>query len=331
MKTQKIQIVITNLVVISVTAFLLITSCSRKNDEEDERRYGFFFFEDGDLYYNSEVYFNFLNLKPDYVFDSDCDDIGIYTSGDRDGYINVDNNGIIIPALKFASAWHFDCESGIAAVIENGKMGFINRAGDYLLEPTFPYNNANYIAEPFRFSDGYCVVPSAQGKAGLIDTTFNLVVDTVYDWVVLEDNYYKIYIDEKEGLISSDFRQIIPCKYEYIDVLDCGIIVNNTMDDVLCKLIDFDGETVLVEHVANEYTDIYYDSYYFEPKTDTTESKRYSAFECDYYIGVVDKFTGKVVIPARWDSVLMLSEEIFIVSKESYKFLIDKNGKFINL
>lgn len=330
MKTKKIQVVITNLVVISVIAFLLITSCSRKNDEEGERRYGFFFFEDGNLYYNSEVYFNFLNLKPDYVFDSDCDDIGIYTSGDRDGYINVDNNGIIIPALKFASAWHFDCESGIAAVVENGKMGFINSAGDYLLEPTFPYNNENYIAEPFGFSDGYCVVPSEQGKAGLIDTTFNLVVDTVYDWVVPENNYFKIYSNDKVGLLSSDFSEIIPCKYEYIEILDCGIIVNNYMSDFMCKLLDFDGQTILVNNVATHYDEIYYDSDYYEMETDTTKSIMYAQFYCDGCVGVVDKITGRVVSSAKWDSVYMLSENVFIVCKDSYMFLIDENGNYIN-
>lgn len=332
MKKQRKQFTNVKIVAMAIIVLVFTTACSSKETEkEDERRCGFFFFEDGKLYYNSEVYFNFLYLKPDYVFEPDRGEIGTYSCGDREGYINICNRGITIPALRFESAWQFDYESGIAAVVVDGKMGFINENGDYLLEPTFPYDNDNYIAEPFGFYEGYCVVPSYQGKAGLINTDFELVVDTVYDWVLpTEYNYYKVFIDETVGMISPDFVQIIPCQYEYIEILDCGIIVNNSMADIMCKLIDFDGKTVLCEHVANEFSDIYYDSNYFEPKTDTAESTRYAAFECDFYVGVVDKLTGRVVIPARWDSVTMLSEEIFIVGEDSYKFLMDNNGNFIN-
>ncbi|MDD3858844.1 MAG: WG repeat-containing protein [Bacteroidales bacterium] len=330
MKTKKTQIIKTTFKVIAVAVVLFFTNCST-NSKEENRRYGFFFFEDGNLYYNSEVYFNFLNLKPDYVFDSDFGEIGIYKCGDLYGYINVYNNGITIPAIKFEHAWHFDSEFDIAAVVENGKMGFINKKGDYLLEPTFPYNNEKYIGQPFGFSDGYCVVPSAQGKAGLIDTTFNLVVDTIYDWVSPESNYFKIYHNDKVGLLFSDFTVFIPCKYDYIEILDCGIIVNDYMSDFMCKLLDFDGRTILVNNVATNYDEIYYDENYYEMETDTTKSIRYAQFYCDGCVGVVDKITGRVISSAKWDLVYMLSENVFIVCEDSYMFLIDINGNFINL
>jgi len=333
MKTRiKVISKIAVMVVLISFSMLLLNNCSDKSKPVDEKRhYGLFFTENGQLYYNSQICFNFLNLKPDCTFDPDCGEIGIYSSADHTGYINIFNNGITIPALHFDSGWQFNCETGIAAVVVDGKMGFINEKGEYLLKPQFEYDVDNYITQPFGFEDGYCVIPSATGKAGLIDTSFNLLIEPVWDWITVTGNYYEVNTGEKYGLLDSSYNLIIPPLYEYLEIIQCGIIVNNEFNDPLQKLIDFDGKTVLCEHVANGFNDIDNESSLTVSEFDTVFMRKYYRFESDAYYGIIEKQTGRVVSPAIWDAVTMFSEDIFNVSVGRYNFLLDRNGKYINL
>jgi hypothetical protein len=309
-------------------------SCSKQPafNQNNPRKSGLFFIDNGQLYYNSQICFNFRNLKPEDIYYGEYyDSLATYSSGDKYGYINIDNDGILIPA-RFDVAWNFDVESGLAAFVLDGKMGFINTKGEYVLKPTFPYNNDNYIAEPFIFENGLCFAPSASGKVGKIDTSMNLVIDTVFKYIQRQNEYFIVWFDDYECvLIDSGYRKIISDTCSDIEVTNIGFVVRD-LDYTKLYLLDFDGVTVLCDNVftgLEPISSVFQDSY--EYNNIEIENHEYVAFYSVHnYYGLIESNTGKVISKYFFDDIMMLSSNVFVGKTDGYYFLFDQNGNFIN-
>ena len=176
-------------------------------------------------------------------------------------YINmIGKTPTIIPG-EFDHAWRFS--EGLAAVSNNGKLGFIDKFGDYVIDTTFVYrNNPQYYVDhynrqqahfvDFTFHSDLCPMVDNNGKYGLISKTGDWILEAQYDdieflkpfntWLLKEiKDDFIIY-----GAADSHGDIIVPLEYDHF------ITIN---DDKACWGSD-DIYSVLkagAQNIENEY------------------------------------------------------------------------------
>ena len=120
------------------------------------------------------------------------------------GYIDKSGN-MVIPA-KYD--WAYDFSEGLAAVVINGKMGFIDKSGALVI--TAKYDNAG------GFGEGLSWVETG-GKYGFIDKSGALVIPARYDDVGgFGEGLSWVKINGKLGFIDKSGALVIPAKYDHV-------------------------------------------------------------------------------------------------------------------
>ena len=222
---------------------------------------------------------------------SENDSLAVYEYFDKRGYINVNNNEVVISARKndYEKAWSFS--EGLAAVMKDGKIGFINEKNEVVIpfEFRYSYQNRCYI-----FEGGRCVVSYKDGKMGIIDTAGRWVLEPVYDIIQSFPDCIFLVKDGKKWQVDLD-----------------GNIVQSFL---------YDGSESLMYPVGvDESGEVRY------------ELSDYVKYEINMCYGIMNRITGKIVLPAIYENVRMLSKELFEVQcTSSYEWcLVDKNGNIV--
>ncbi|MBR4029653.1 MAG: WG repeat-containing protein [Alistipes sp.] len=259
------------------------------------------------------------------------DSLAVYALPNKRGYINVNTGRIVIDAEAndYRKAWVFS--EGLAAVMKDGKIGFINAENEVVIPFKFSYNHADYI-----FNNGYCVMPSEDGFEGVIDKTGEWVIEPIYKSVsdVHSVSGYRIIVDKhgQYGVLDASSQLVCPADYDYISFVDDGIMI---VDDGVKQMLDFACE-VVKPFVVDSLDILCYPSYCDENGYDVYAYSRFATYMIyiDYidYYGVIDRFTGEMIIPAIYSDVRMISDELFEVQKynETERVLINTNGNIVN-
>lgn len=121
--------------------------------------------------------------KVDETKKHEMDSIGIFIKDGKSGYYNLNTDKIIIPAL-YTHAWFFS--EGLAAVEQNGKIGFINLKGEMVIPQRFIYRTNADSQLAFQF--GRCVVAGGDGHYGVIDQKGQWVAKPIYEHVTLTES-----------------------------------------------------------------------------------------------------------------------------------------------
>lgn len=124
------------------------------------------------------------DIKLDWTQSSRNDSLAVFCSEGKRGYYNMYTGEIAVPA-QYRRAWVFS--EGLAGVQRNGKIGFINRKGDVVIDFLFPYHG-NPLSE-FVFKDGHCVVADTSGHCGVINNLGEWLIDPDYDCVSTYKEY----------------------------------------------------------------------------------------------------------------------------------------------
>ncbi len=131
------------------------------------------------------IYDSISEIDPDWY---------LVSKNDKYGYINQKRE-ILIP-FKFDNAFGF--YNGVARVFVEEGIGYIDRQGDYIIEPRlytaasdFEYGLAT-VSEGERFTSNW--------KKGLIDKEGRLLLPIIYDYInILNDNEVEV---KKDGVVS---------------------------------------------------------------------------------------------------------------------------------
>ena len=226
---------------------------------------------------------------------------------DRRGFINVNTGEIVIPGT-YRHAWHFS--QGLAAVVDDsGKMGFINYDGEVVIPMQFDFDKSN----EYVFKDGHCALQDdATSLWGLIDRNGGCVLPYEYDCLDYNDwtKTWMVVRNELKGLLTSELEEIFTAKYDYIEYSDDENMVY-LVKDGLKQLVTMDG--VVVEPFVIVWTgSLYYDSY-------NEEIDEVHQVQHDYLVeygigfglyGVMDSRTGKVIIPAVYEDIRLISPHL---------------------
>lgn len=145
------------------------------------------------------------------------------------------------------------------------------------------------------------------GHVGVIDTKGNWILEPVYDDIgdPVNGGYRKLAQGDLAGVVDSSFNIIIPVQYDYVGISDRGITLAKDGRQWLSYPIGYDAEG----EIQNAFSE-------------------YAKYEICGACGILNRITGKPLTLAIYESVCMLSENVFEVRDadtfESY--LIDACG-----
>lgn len=160
------------------------------------------FYEVGN-FSNGVTWFLDAELDKDYSLDHDM-------NGDEYKKLYYNKKGEIAFSLPYDTVCPFS--EGLAAVLVNGKWGFVNTDGKMVIAPQY---DEDALGHTPSFHDGMCPI-NMSGKHGYIDKTGKIVIEPQYDqaWG-FSNGLAKVMVNQKVGFIDKNGKMVIAPKYDY--------------------------------------------------------------------------------------------------------------------
>ena len=261
----------------------------------------------------------------------ETDSLAVYALPGKRGYININTGRIIIDAEAndYRKAWVFS--DGLAAVMKDGKIGFINDKNEVVIPLQFDYTDKCRMYDfGYVFHNGYCAMTDADGNLGLIDKNGNWVVEPEYDeiWAPHKSGYRVIVKDSKHGILDSTGTIIYPAEYGYISIIPDGFVLNKGGKK---WQVDFQGNVVQAFMFDNTYY-LKYPVGYNECGEIQFAFADYVKYEVMNCYGIMNRITGEPITTAIYSDINMLSKDLFEVQEyDSYDwYLIDTKGNVVS-
>ena len=258
------------------------------------------------------------------------DSLAVYAIPNKRGYINVNTGCIVIDAEAndYCKAWVFS--EGLAAVVKDGKIGFINANNEVVIPFKFDYTDKCRMCDlGYLFHDGYCIMTNKDGDLGLIDTTGKWVVEPSYDeiWAPHKSGYRVIVKDNKRGILDSNCSVVYPVEYGCVAIMPDGFVLTKSGRQ---WQVDFEGNVVqpfMYDKTYNLNYPIGYNEY-GEIQYAFADFVKYEVMNC---YGIMNRFTGELITPAIYSDINMLSKDLFEVQEyDSYDwYLLDTKGNAV--
>lgn len=223
------------------------------------------------------------------------DSLTVYAVPGRRGYININTGEIVIDARSndYSKAWVFS--EGLAAVMKDGKVGFINPANEIVIPLQYDCSGRCDVLEyDYIFHEGYCIMTDREGNVGLIDKTGEWVISPEYSSIDMVSDGFVLCRDGKKWQVD--------------------------LEGEVTKPFMFDSTYYLNYPVGyDEYGDIRY------------EFADYLKYKVGDLFGIMDRITGDAVTPAIYVDINMLSEGLFEVQDQENCdwHLLNADGKMI--
>ena len=108
------------------------------------------------------------------------------------------------------------------------ETAIINDNGKYLV---YDYKNDKVVSDSYDwyeylyYNDGVYFIVKSNNKTGIIDEQGSVVVNNIYDSIVLSGKMLKVRNDNLYGLLDSDFNNYLDIEYQYVEVNGENIII----------------------------------------------------------------------------------------------------------
>ena len=248
------------------------------------------------------------------------------------GFIDMNSGNIVIPA-SYEKVWDFN--EGLAAVADaEQKVGFIDKTGELQI----PMMEVDYRSGYYSFENGIAILEAPEtGLKGAINKEGTWVLPMEFFNIFYPDDegYMKVYDGEHWGLYDSVGNEVFPIIYDDI-YYDKGLNGVFTQKDGIKQLVTTSGE-VIEPFVVDRIQPLRYIVNYLSESDNEYATHPYLVdYNIDIYHGVLDNRNGKVVIPAVYDSIEMISKDLIKASLgleniESVVFDVERGEKISNV
>ena len=237
------------------------------------------------------------------------------------GYFNRFTGEVVIPA-HYEKAWIFS--EGMACVMEQGVLRFIDHEGKPAIDKAFPYSPC---IDDYCFHNGLCLMSDDNGKEGLINRKG--------EWIV-EPEYIKIYYVSKgfwkiedaeghEGLRRADGEPFLPCEYDQVTVRNTGYIAVRLMNH-LDMVLDSEGNVVNpCDYREIEQLEYLTDEYDEEGIRKSAIAHCMTYRSSDYHYGLMDR-NGNMLTPPLYDRIAAVSANLYHCEGDEGSVLLDDKG-----
>lgn len=253
----------------------------------------------------------------------------------------------------------FPFSEGLAAVVVDGKIGFIDRNGTMVIEPVFDGRQATSAESGLYVFAGDRALIRDKGKYGFIDKKGTVIIEPQYDRAFpFREGLAAVVTGDKVGYIDRSGNEVIAQRYHYDPQLTGdpsfydgrAKVVKRSDGNVIQGFIDKTGREVIslqawsVEPFSDGLALIRDDSgdkrelYYIDPdgnrqvQLDDRYSRAYRFYsgmarvERGGKIGYINKHGREVVAPS-YAYALNFSEERALAKIGADFVLIDKSGQ----
>lgn len=337
---RRVAFSLASVAVVVIATLLCIAYCEHKNEYYSDMQLSetvfshFYYNREEKCIYNCETGSYTIKGLQWVVGASGEDSLTVFCRDGKRGFLNVNTGEVVIPE-QYAKAWVFS--EGVAAVMKNGKIGFIDSENRTMLPFEYDYAYRNGLPIDYLFHGGYCTMTDARGACGLIDKDGNWVIKPVYDCIWTPHEGKRIVKDGgKYGMLDEDLEFIFPIEYDYIEYSDeKGVLLAR---NGYKWRSDYDGD-VLDPFVCDKIEYIYYASGcescvaedYYGDEYRTNELLYALSYYLKYRVydkwGILRRDNGEVIIPALYTHIDMLSPTLFEVwTGDDGCLLIDSHG-----
>jgi serine/threonine protein kinase len=239
-----------------------------------------------------------------------------------------------------------DFSEGLAAVVVNQKLGYINKSGKMVIPPELEFDLISFFREgTYQFSEGLARM-SIDHKWGYINANGRLTIKPRFDGAgTFTEGLARVEVGHRYGYIDHSGNFVVPPKFESAAPQFCeglaGVEINHRYGyiDKMGKVIimpQFDTADEFGEGLARITLD---GKYGFINKTGEvvipaqfdvahTFEEELARVRIDGKYGYIDH-SGKVVIPPEFDDTFSFSEGLALVRNHNRYGFIDKSGKMV--
>ena len=290
------------------------------------------YFRDGKYRVYNRCTGEYTTPKLNWVSDApENDSLAVYALPNKRGYINVNTGRVVIDAKAndYRKAWVFS--EGLAAVMKDGKIGFINDKNEVVIPFQFDYTDKCRMWDfGYLFHGGYCIMTNTNGDLGLIDKSGNWVVEASYDeiWAPHKSGYRVVVKDSKHGVLGPTGTIVYPAEYGYINIIPDGFVLTKGGKQ---WQVDFEGDIVQPFMFDNTYY-LNYPIGYNECGEIQYAFADFVKYEVMSSYGIMSRITGEPLTPAIYSDINMLSKDLFEVQEyDSYEwYLLDTKGNVVS-
>ena len=219
----------------------------------------------------------------------------------------MDENGRLAVRLASGTGFKTSFTEGLAAIVKNGKFGFIDKTGRVVVEPKFDYTG-------IAFRDGAMIVGEmkyGRMKYGYVDKNGKTIIPPRYDEATyFSEGLASVRISDKWSVIDKSGATVSKLNFNYPLKFTEGL-----------ASVKFNGLYGFVDKDANVV---------IEPKFELASlfSEGLAAVKSGGKWGFIDK-SGNFAIEPRFDEVNKFKEKRAVVRVGELWGIIDKSGKFI--
>jgi len=216
--------------------------------------------------------------------------------------------GLVIPA-RFE--WARSFSEGLAAVITQQRLGYINKSGDFAISPNLEFDPISIFREgAYQFSEGLARVAIAE-RWGFLNVAGQFVIAPQFDSAgAFSEGLARVEVDGQYGYINHQGNFLIPPQYKSAATFReglAGVEVGSQFG-----YINRQGEMVI------------------QPQFDTADEFKQGLARVtlkDKY-GFINKI-GELVIPAQFDVAHNFAEGLARVRWGDFYGYIDRTGKMV--
>lgn len=222
--------------------------------------------------------------------------ISVYNKRGRRGFYDAISGKLITDAI-YDKAWVF--ADSLGAVEKDGLLGFINSLGEEQIPCRYKIVRASDDwPEAIQFLKGQCLLKLNPESSGVINKKGDWVVDAnryTYISVLSEDSCRIVAKDGRYGIINYNGDEIVTPEYENISFADdkgCAFFTRNDRK----YLATYEGKVIqpfVFDNIEDE------------------EISGYSRFMVNGKYGILRKKDMKVVIPPKYQDIIILSDGTF--------------------
>ena len=194
-------------------------------------------------------------------------------------------------------------KEGLALVQQNGKRGFIDKTGKFVIPCTFDLTSDFYEGVCYAMAGVYC---------GFIDKTGKFVIPCQFIGAGdFSEGLASVKQNDKYGFIDKTGQVVIPFQFDMVSRFHDGL--SNVRQSGKWGFIDKTGKVVIPCQFDN-------------PPPSFREGL--AKVKQNGKDGFINK-TGKFVIPCKFESAFSFSEGLACVKQNDKYGFIDKTGKFV--
>ena len=215
----------------------------------------------------------------------------------------IDRRGtLMFNGARFAAAEPFS--AGLAAVSVDGKSyGYINRTGQFVIEPQFAY------AEPF--SEGLAAV-QIEGHFGYIDTSGQVIIEAQYEFAKpFSEGLAVITMNGKTGYIDHQGKVVIEPQFDYGHDFKEGRALVTLAGQA--HYIDSTGQFLAADLTFTDGQDF---------------SQGLAAVKIDEHFGYLN-LAGELVIPPTFTYAGVFDRDIALAQTADVQGIIDPTGAWL--